>query len=117
MGELRAVPEAQGARYEGADLAAPTREVERALPVRPSNAPARNVSASASRKERDSSVLWRAGSLRLCDRRVQSSSCRTSFAEQRTRKSLAAVPARERSLELNGHRHGVDEVHAGPVPH
>src|SRR5262249_5651840 len=35
-------------------------------------------------------MLRLAGSLRLCDRRVQSSSCRTSFAEQRTRQSLAA---------------------------
>jgi hypothetical protein len=35
-------------------------------------------------------MLRLAGSLRLCDRRVQSSSCRTSFAEQRTRESLAA---------------------------
>ena len=32
-------------------------------------------------QELATSVLRRAGSLRLCDRRVQSTSCRTSFAE------------------------------------
>ena len=36
-------------------------------------------------------VLRLAGSLRLCDRRVQSTSCRTSFAETANAKSLAAA--------------------------
>src|SRR5262249_26943237 len=58
-------------------------------------------------------MLRLAGSLRLYDRRMQSSSCRTSFAEQRTGQSLAAAIPRPRPQTANRERAGVDAVHAG----
>src|SRR5262249_43523784 len=60
-------------------------------------------------------MLRLAGSLRLCDRRVQSSSCRTSSAEQRTRQSLAAGRGGAAALEPDRHRSRVDQVDARAV--
>jgi hypothetical protein len=68
--------------------------------------------ARGSRSSRYEETLRLAGSLRLCDRRVQSSSCRTSFAEQRTRQSLAAAPQGLSALESHGQRPRIDEVDA-----
>jgi hypothetical protein len=55
-------------------------------------------------------TLRLAGSLRLCDRRVQSTSWRTSSAEQRTRQSLAGSAARQVTLEGMRERARLDEV-------